>query len=77
MSDAGRASAICCELASGVAHLVLYGRTRATFTPDLLSEFAEAKQALATNRTVRGVVLAAESPRSLHGQVTSCLVAGR
>ena len=58
MREPSRASTIRCEVASGVAHLVL-DRPEAgnTFTPELLSELAEATQALATNRAVRAVVL--------------------
>ena len=47
-----------CEIASGIAHVVL-DRPQAgnTFTAELLTELAEAMQRLATNRAVRAVVL--------------------
>ena len=58
MSEARRFSTIRCDIASGIAHLVL-DRPEAgnTFTPELLSELAEAAEELATSRTVRAVVL--------------------
>jgi 2-(1,2-epoxy-1,2-dihydrophenyl)acetyl-CoA isomerase len=51
-------STIRCEVASGIAHLVL-DRPEAgnTFTAELLGALAEATQALATNRAVRAAVL--------------------
>jgi 2-(1,2-epoxy-1,2-dihydrophenyl)acetyl-CoA isomerase len=47
-----------CDVASGIAQLVL-DRPEAgnTFTPELLTELAEATQALSTNRELRAVVL--------------------
>ena len=52
------APSIRCEIASGIAHLQL-DRPEAgnTFTPELLSELSETTQRLATDQSVRAVVL--------------------
>ncbi len=58
MSEVGRSETIRCEIEEGVAHLVLNRpHDGNTFTPELLSELAEATRALATNPAVRAVVL--------------------